>query len=238
MSSATLSGRDRHASSELRDVVPLAEATRTWFAISLQTFGGPAGQIAVMQHKLVEQKRWLSQQRFLHALNYCMLLPGPEAQQLAIYTGWLLNGTPGRADRRLAVRAAGIPRAARVVGDLHRLRRHDPGHLDLRRSGAGGDRGRDPGRAPGGQTLADPSVPDRARRGGLRRDQLLRGALPGRGARRRPAGLARQSTDRRSAAHCRARRAIRRARRRSSATTPCTTTFRPPAGSFSCSGSV
>ena len=76
-------------------MVPLAEATRTWFAISLQTFGGPAGQIAVMQHKLVDQKRWLSQQRFLHALNYCMLLPGPEAQQLAIYTGWLLNGTRG-----------------------------------------------------------------------------------------------------------------------------------------------
>ena len=75
--------------------MPLAEATRTWFAISLQTFGGPAGQIAVMQHKLVEQKHWLSQQRFLHALNYCMLLPGPEAQQLAIYTGWLLNGTRG-----------------------------------------------------------------------------------------------------------------------------------------------
>ena len=76
-------------------MVPLAEATRTWFGISLQTFGGPAGQIAVMQHKLVEQKRWLSQQRFLHALNYCMLLPGPEAQQLAIYTGWLLNGVRG-----------------------------------------------------------------------------------------------------------------------------------------------
>jgi len=77
------------------DVVPLREATRTWFAISLQTFGGPAGQIAVMQHKLVDEKRWIGQQRFLHALNYCMLLPGPEAQQLAIYTGWLLNGSLG-----------------------------------------------------------------------------------------------------------------------------------------------
>jgi chromate transporter len=79
----------------LGDVVPLPEATRTWFAISLQTFGGPAGQIAVMQHKLVDEKRWIGQQRFLHALNYCMLLPGPEAQQLAIYTGWLLNGSLG-----------------------------------------------------------------------------------------------------------------------------------------------
>ncbi len=76
-------------------MIPLREATRAWFAISLQTFGGPAGQIAVMQHKLVDEKRWIGQQRFLHALNYCMLLPGPEAQQLAIYTGWLLNGTRG-----------------------------------------------------------------------------------------------------------------------------------------------
>lgn len=77
------------------DLIPLKEATRNWFAVSLQTFGGPAGQIAVMQHRLVDEKRWISQQRFLHALNYCMLLPGPEAQQLAIYTGWLLNGTLG-----------------------------------------------------------------------------------------------------------------------------------------------
>ena len=77
------------------DLVPLREATRAWFAISLQTFGGPAGQIAVMQRTLVDDKRWIGQQRFLHALNYCMLLPGPEAQQLAIYIGWLLNGTPG-----------------------------------------------------------------------------------------------------------------------------------------------
>jgi chromate transporter len=66
-----------------------------WFRISLQTFGGPAGQIAVMQRALVDEKRWIGQRRFLHALNYCMLLPGPEAQQLAIYVGWLLNGTVG-----------------------------------------------------------------------------------------------------------------------------------------------
>ncbi|WP_246160218.1 chromate efflux transporter [Nocardioides humilatus] len=76
-------------------MIPLREATKAWFAISLQTFGGPAGQIAVMQHKLVDEKRWIGQQRFLHALNFCTLLPGPEAQQLAIYTGWLLNGTRG-----------------------------------------------------------------------------------------------------------------------------------------------
>jgi chromate transporter len=78
-----------------QDVVPLSEATAAWFRISLQTFGGPAGQIAVMQRALVDEKRWIGQQRFLHALNYCMLLPGPEAQQLAIYVGWLLNGTIG-----------------------------------------------------------------------------------------------------------------------------------------------
>jgi chromate transporter len=76
-------------------LVPLGEATRAWFAISLQTFGGPAGQIAVMQHALVDEKRWIGQQRFLHALSFCTLLPGPEAQQLAIYVGWLLNGVPG-----------------------------------------------------------------------------------------------------------------------------------------------
>ena len=76
-------------------LVPLGEATRTWFSISLQTFGGPAGQIAVMQHALVDQKRWIGQKRFLHALSFCTLLPGPEAQQLAIYIGWLLNGVLG-----------------------------------------------------------------------------------------------------------------------------------------------
>ncbi|MGH3367755.1 MAG: chromate transporter, partial [Nocardioidaceae bacterium] len=78
-----------------QDVVPLGEATRAWFAISLQTFGGPAGQIAVMQRSLVDEHRWIGERRFLHALSYCMLLPGPEAQQLAVYVGWLLNGGLG-----------------------------------------------------------------------------------------------------------------------------------------------
>ncbi|HEY5820411.1 MAG TPA: chromate efflux transporter [Propionibacteriaceae bacterium] len=77
------------------EAIPFGQATKAWFLISLQTFGGPAGQIAVMQRTLVDEKRWLGQRRFLHALNYCMLLPGPEAQQLAIYTGWLLNGLRG-----------------------------------------------------------------------------------------------------------------------------------------------
>src|SRR5687768_11744647 len=78
-----------------QDLVPFAAAVRAWFRISLQTFGGPAGQIAVMHRTLVEELRWVGERRFLHALNYCMLLPGPEAQQLAIYLGWLLNGTAG-----------------------------------------------------------------------------------------------------------------------------------------------
>ncbi|GAA5107727.1 chromate efflux transporter [Alloalcanivorax gelatiniphagus] len=77
------------------DVIPLREAAKAWFAISLQTFGGPAGQIAVMQRTLVDEKRWIGQQRFLFALSYCTLLPGPEAQQLATYVGWLLNGVKG-----------------------------------------------------------------------------------------------------------------------------------------------
>jgi chromate transporter len=76
-------------------VVPFGTAVRAWFLISLQTFGGPAGQIAVMQRSLVDEKRWIGQRRFLHALNYCTLLPGPEAQQLATYVGWLLHGTRG-----------------------------------------------------------------------------------------------------------------------------------------------
>jgi chromate transporter len=78
-----------------RDLVPFRDAVRAWFLIALQTFGGPAGQIAVMQRTLVDERRWIGQQRFLHALNFCMILPGPEAQQLAIYIGWLLNGGVG-----------------------------------------------------------------------------------------------------------------------------------------------
>ena len=68
--------------------IPLGRDTHPWFAISLQTFGGPAGRVAVMQHALVDEKRWIGQRRFLHALSFCTLLPGPEAQQLAIYIGW------------------------------------------------------------------------------------------------------------------------------------------------------
>ena len=76
-------------------LIPFHEALRYWFKLGFINFGGPAGQIAIMHEELVDRKRWISNNRFLHALNYCMLLPGPEAQQLAIYIGWLLNGTLG-----------------------------------------------------------------------------------------------------------------------------------------------
>jgi chromate transporter len=73
----------------------LAEATRVWLKIGLLSFGGPAGQIALMHKELVDERRWIGERRFLHALNYCMLLPGPEAQQLATYIGWLMHRTIG-----------------------------------------------------------------------------------------------------------------------------------------------
>ena len=82
-------------SAEARDLVPFRDAVRVWFLVSLETFGGPAGQIAVMHRILVEEKRWIGHRRFQHAMNFCVLLPGPEAQQLAIYIGWLLNGKRG-----------------------------------------------------------------------------------------------------------------------------------------------
>ena len=75
--------------------VPFGEAFKVWARIAGLSFGGPAGQIAVMHRILVEEKRWLGERRFLHALSYCTLLPGPEAQQLAIYIGWLMNRTAG-----------------------------------------------------------------------------------------------------------------------------------------------
>ncbi|WP_052715350.1 chromate efflux transporter [Paracoccus sp. 228] len=73
----------------------LAQAARIWARIGLLSFGGPAGQIALMHRILVEENRWLGERRFLHALNYCMLLPGPEAMQLAVYIGWLMHRTLG-----------------------------------------------------------------------------------------------------------------------------------------------
>jgi chromate transporter len=75
--------------------VTMAQAFQVWLRVALLSFGGPAGQIATMHRILVEERRWISEGRFLHALNFCMLLPGPEAQQLATYVGWLMHGTRG-----------------------------------------------------------------------------------------------------------------------------------------------
>lgn len=80
---------------DIQHSITFAEAFRVWSKVALLSFGGPAGQIAVMHRILVEEKNWISESRFLHALNYCMLLPGPEAQQLAIYIGWLLHRVAG-----------------------------------------------------------------------------------------------------------------------------------------------
>ena len=75
--------------------VGFGEALRFWLKLGFISFGGSAGQIAIMHTELVERRRWISEKRFLHALNYCMLLPGPEAQQLATYIGWLMHRTKG-----------------------------------------------------------------------------------------------------------------------------------------------
>src|SRR5438093_10150580 len=75
--------------------VSLGEAFRVWLRVAALSFGGPAGQIAVMHRIIVDEKKWVGESRFLHALSYCMLLPGPEAQQLATYIGWLMHRWPG-----------------------------------------------------------------------------------------------------------------------------------------------
>jgi chromate transporter len=85
---ATVPTHERHG-------ISFHDAVRVWVRVAALSFGGPAGQIAVMHRILVEEKRWIGETRFLHALNYCMLLPGPEAQQLTIYIGWLLHRIPG-----------------------------------------------------------------------------------------------------------------------------------------------
>src|SRR5476649_1012293 len=75
--------------------ISVRQALYVWLRIAALSFGGPAGQIAMMHRVLVDEKKWISESRFLHALNYCMLLPGPEAQQLATYIGWLMHRTLG-----------------------------------------------------------------------------------------------------------------------------------------------
>src|SRR5262245_64357559 len=92
---AAVTARPSSSASQPGHGISFYEAVLVWTRIAALSFGGPAGQIAVMHRVLVEEKRWIGENRFLHALNYCMLLPGPEAQQLAIYIGWLLHKTRG-----------------------------------------------------------------------------------------------------------------------------------------------
>src|SRR5215208_1056444 len=95
MTDVTSTARTTARQDTARHGVSLAEAFRVWARVAMLSFGGPAGQIAVMHRIIVEEKRWIGENRFLHALNYCMLLPGPEAQQLATYIGWLMHRTLG-----------------------------------------------------------------------------------------------------------------------------------------------
>jgi chromate transporter len=91
----TILPADHNLRTPPRRVVTLRDALKVWLRVAMLSFGGPAGQIAVMHRIVVEEQRWISERRFLHALNYCMLLPGPEAQQLATYIGWLMHRTLG-----------------------------------------------------------------------------------------------------------------------------------------------
>src|SRR6188768_725912 len=90
-----MQGTEASTTARAPDHVVFAEAFRFWLKLGFISFGGPTGQIAIMHQELVEKRRWISENRFLHALNYCMLLPGPEAQQLATYIGWLMHRTWG-----------------------------------------------------------------------------------------------------------------------------------------------
>jgi hypothetical protein len=113
MSEATILGRVPDAA---KYEVSLQQAARVWLRVALLSFGGPAGQIAVMHRILVEDKVWISEERFLYALNYCMLLPGPEAQQLATYIGWLMQAYRlAIAGARGPFRRTGAPWGGRVA---------------------------------------------------------------------------------------------------------------------------
>ena len=165
------------------DLVPFRTAVRAWFRISLQTFGGPAGQIAVMHRTLVDELRWVGERRFLHALNYCMLLPGPEAQQLAIYLGWLLNGGSVGSSPVSSSCCPDSSRSWALSAALRRLRRHPRPRGAVRRGRTGrprhrrvrGGPGRHAGRCATGSSspspwprsspgAVPPAVPPRRRR--------------------------------------------------------------------------
>ena len=118
------------------------EAFRYWLKLGFISFGGPAGQISMMHQELVEKRRWISEHRFLHALNYCMVLPGPEAIQLAIYIGWLMHGVLGGIVAGRPVLPAGTGAAHQPVVDLYCFRRSAGGGGRALRHQAGGHRDR------------------------------------------------------------------------------------------------
>src|SRR4051794_35612043 len=117
--------RYRRAVSAPPTDVAFRDALHFWVRLGFINFGGPTGQIAIMHEELVERRRWIDEEHFLHALNFAMLLPGPEAHQLAIYIGWLLNGSAGGgaaggffllpAPRRVVVRLWGFRRRGGVA---------------------------------------------------------------------------------------------------------------------------
>ena len=138
-----------------------AEAFRVWLRIGLLSFGGPAGQIALLHREVVDERHWVGERRFLHALNFCTLLPGPEAQQLATYLGWLLHGVkgglaagilfvlPGAVGHAGAV-AASTPLVGEVPRDRRAVLRPEKRGAGARGRGAAADRpagAEGPGRA-------------------------------------------------------------------------------------------
>jgi rhodanese-related sulfurtransferase len=169
------------------------EALRFWLKLGFISFGGPAGQIAIMHRELVERFRWISERRFLHALNYCMLLPGPEAQQLATYIGWLLHGVRWRHRGGCALRAAVGLHPGRAVVDLHALRhRARRGGGALRREARGrGDRARRG--VAHRQPHAAPSAPVGGRGRGIRGALRDLAAVSARDPRRRARGCRRRA---------------------------------------------
>ena len=161
------------------------EALRFWLKLGFISFGGPAGQIAIMHTELVERRRWISEQRFLHALNYCMLLPGPEAQQLATYIGWLMHRTWGGI---VAGALFVLPSLFILIAlslDLHALRRRAAGGRPVLRHQAGRDGDRAARGAPHRHAGAEERLDVGHRGGCLRRHLRLRRAVPGHRARPR-----------------------------------------------------
>ena len=154
------------------------EAFLVWLKIGCINFGGPAGQIALMHRVVVDEKKWVDEPRFLHALNFCMLLPGPEAQKLATYLGWLMHGVRGGLGRRNSVRAA---RRIRDVGPepdvCTRAGNFGGRRRAVRHQGGGSgdcDRGADPHR----QARAQDTAFALAGGGCLRRHLLSGAAFP------------------------------------------------------------